>query len=120
MTILGLFIFNFTAFGAAVDWTRLDMEMDYLKASTPLKSLDVGVELKLQRKAQDNEEGIADLDSAFDSISTRQATPQRAPVLEEETIEPASIAPEAVPTKKLKRVAPNGSIDKDIYESLVE
>ena len=116
MTILGLFIFNFTAFAATVDWTRLEMEMDFLKASTPSKSLSTYKELKLQRKAPVTEQGIAELDSAFDSISTSQATPSRS--LKETPIIDADLTDK--PAQKLKRIAPTGSINKDIYESLVE
>ena len=120
MTILGLFIFNLTGFASTLDWTRLEMEMDYLKASESKALKPTGQKLKLERKSDTNHQGIVDLDSAFDTVSTRLAIPKRAQTNTDNQQANNDFSSEVQKKKPLKRVAPTGSIHKDIFETLID
>ncbi len=77
-----------STFASQIDWTRLNMEMEYLSSSTSNSSSQVKTgknkdpeqntkELKFQRKSPLKQKGIANLDSLFDSVELRQAAPTK-------------------------------------------
>lgn len=125
-TILYLTFFALSTNAASVDWTRLELEMDYLKSEVEESSNEVAKNsivkaedkkaLKLRRLPPAEQKGILDLDPMFDSISTTQASPNKE---EDESIDEAI---EKIKTKKQKTpIKPvNGVISKDQFEQLID
>ena len=103
---------------STIDWTRLEMEMDYLEtkgpdssALTEIKSGDdnsSSQSLSLRRKSIDEKEGIINLEPIFDQVNLKQASPQK--------VEQQNDQPEE--SKKTQRL--DGTLSKDAFESLVD
>jgi hypothetical protein len=94
------------------------MEMDYLEtkgpdsqALTEIKSVQDSSSLQslsLRRKSIDEKEGIIDLEPIFDRVNLKQASPQKEK-------EPNNQPEESKKTQRL-----DGTLSKDVYQSLVD
>ncbi len=97
---------------STIDWTRLEMEMDYLEADKPdsvgLAKIESQDErpvdsLSLRRKAIDEKDGIIDLEPLFDEVNLKQASPVK-----------------EQPKKSESSQRIDGTLSKDAFESLVD